>query len=229
MVVGSGMLARAFRAFDQDDRWVFFASGVSDSHEHRVTEFARERELLLKTIRENHERRIIYFSTCGLTDDSVNDRPYYLHKAEMERVVVAHASKHAIFRLSHVVGPGGNPKTVLNYLVDKVRRGEEFTLWSSAERNLIDVDDVVEIVKQLLEKGDLDRPISIANTKNIGVPDLVAQIESSLARKANYIRINAGEELSIDTGVMESICSGMERFEAPGYIPSLIKKYHVAP
>jgi hypothetical protein len=66
MVVGNGMLARKFANYINDDSVVIFASGVSNSLEIARSEFIREQLLLEKTILENVEKKIIYFSTCSM-------------------------------------------------------------------------------------------------------------------------------------------------------------------
>lgn len=47
MILGNGDIASALRPVDRPDR-LFFASGVSNSSETRLSEFNRERDLLLR-------------------------------------------------------------------------------------------------------------------------------------------------------------------------------------
>jgi hypothetical protein len=55
MIIGNGIIANAVRSYDREDI-IFFASGVSNSLETRVSEFEREFSLL-KTVYENNRKR----------------------------------------------------------------------------------------------------------------------------------------------------------------------------
>ena len=65
MIVGNGLIAKAFDNF-KDDKVIIFASGVSNSLEQRKQEFDRE-NILSNVINENPEK-IVYFSTCYFND-----------------------------------------------------------------------------------------------------------------------------------------------------------------
>ena len=82
MVIGNGMLAKAFGAFKDNPEVVIFASGVSNSKETNNDSFKREEKLLNKVISENNNSIIVYFSTCSVYDDSVNETNYVLHKIQ---------------------------------------------------------------------------------------------------------------------------------------------------
>ena len=45
MVVGNGMLARAFKSYQKQDNIIIFASGISYSNETDSSSFVREKEL----------------------------------------------------------------------------------------------------------------------------------------------------------------------------------------
>ncbi len=65
----------------------------------------------------------------------------------------------AIFRLTQVVGAGGNPCTLTNFIYNKIKDGQPFEAWAQAERNLVDVEHVARIVSNLIEQsgGGYDR------------------------------------------------------------------------
>ena len=67
MIVGNGLIAKAFDNF-KDDKVIIFASGVSNSLEQRKQEFDREENILSNVINENPEKKIVYFSTCYFND-----------------------------------------------------------------------------------------------------------------------------------------------------------------
>ena len=50
MIVGKGLIAKAYKNFNLHKNIIIFASGVSNSKEFRKKEFARERDLLIKNL-----------------------------------------------------------------------------------------------------------------------------------------------------------------------------------
>ena len=68
MVIGDGMMAQAFGAFQGEPGVVVFASGVSNSLETRPEVFARERRLLERTRAAHPEALLVYFGTCSVDD-----------------------------------------------------------------------------------------------------------------------------------------------------------------
>ena len=52
-----------------------------------------------------------------------------------------------VYRLPNVVGFGGNDKTMFNFLCSSIRNEKEIIVRKNAKRSLIDVDDVVKLVK----------------------------------------------------------------------------------
>ena len=63
MVVGSGMIAKAFHHYINNDDVVIFASGVSNSKEDDDLSFEKEKNLLLSTRFNNVNKKFIYFKT----------------------------------------------------------------------------------------------------------------------------------------------------------------------
>src|SRR3954471_21083606 len=87
MVIGGGMMAKAFSAFIPDREPVIFASGVSDSLEERSEAFTREKTLLRRIRDENPGRLVVYFGTCSVIDPDKRDSAYVRHKLEMESLL----------------------------------------------------------------------------------------------------------------------------------------------
>jgi nucleoside-diphosphate-sugar epimerase len=225
MIVGNGLVATAFRPwFAKDAGRLVFASGVSNSRETRAEEFARERALLEPHI--GRDALLLYFSTCSINDTELIDSAYVRHKKQME-ALVREARRFAIFRLPQVVGRTSNPNTLTNYLYQKVSSGTSFDVWSHARRNLIDVDDVVTIVRFLLQDDvALGRTVDVASPFYTSIPELVAVFEDVLGRKARFNVLDAGGAYPIDTRVAEEAAraSGV-RFE-PSYVRRLVGKYY---
>ncbi|WP_158883188.1 NAD-dependent epimerase/dehydratase family protein [Rhodanobacter sp. L36] len=226
MIIGKGLLACAFGPYlEQRSDIVVFASGVSNSLETRLEEFARE-EALLRERLDTEARRFIYFSSCGITDAAPNLTPYMQHKRAMEALVLS-ASRGLVLRLPQVVGKTNNPHTLTNFLRDHILSGQHFKVWSSAERNLIDVDDVATIGVQLaIDLSPEPAIVSIASTHSKLMPEIVEIFERVLGKAANCSYVLKGTPMIIDTAQAESIGKKLGIDLGVGYIERVIQKYY---
>jgi len=228
MIFGDGMLANAFSKYsDVNPNIVIFASGVSDSSCTDEDEFKRERLFLENSIRENKNANpFLYFSTCSIDDFGSLASMYVRHKLQMESIVLKH-SNSIIFRLPQVVGPGGNPKTFVNFLYWSIKNGREFELWENSTRNIIDVDDVVKIVKYYIASFSIRQNIvNIANPKNYKVIEVVNLMESLLNRKALYQIRNKGAKYTVDISEISRIIKERTKLFEDDYLQKTLKKYY---
>lgn len=106
MVVGHGDIASAI--IDRPDL-LFFASGVSNSGETRVSEFARELSLLKAQEGPAH---LVYFSSMCVF---YADTPYADHKRNMEEEVKEMFYSSTIVRLGTITW-GVNHRLLINHL-----------------------------------------------------------------------------------------------------------------
>lgn len=224
MVVGRGMLANAFGEYVDSDDVVVFASGVSNSSETKDAEFERERALLARTLQENRDRLLVYFSTCSVYDKYFPVSRYTKHKVEMEEIISSKEGSYLIARLPQVVGNLGNQKTLVNFLFNSIQNGTKFKLYD-IERNLIDVDDVFSIVNQAIKQNlTVNSSINIANPVNVKVTDLVRLIENTLDKNAIFDIENIEGSLKIDTSEMQKLVNAGKIF-TDSYIWQTLVKY----
>jgi len=200
MIIGSGLLARAFApTFSDRGDVCIYAAGVSNSGCTDTNEFERERKRLADALQRAKEvDSFVYFGTCSVSDPESQNTPYVLHKLAMEQLVSAHTS-HLILRLPQVAGKTPNPHTLLNYLYARISRSESFRLWSKAKRNIIDVDDVAAISRQLLARNNLRKvTFNIANTTSYTMIEIVHAMENAVGKRAVYEVIERGSGYLID-------------------------------
>lgn len=226
MIVGKGLLAQAFGShFGEDSDVVIFASGVSNSLETRPEEFAREAALLRELV-DGDVKRFVYFGSCGATAPESELTPYMLHKRTMESLVLA-APHGLVLRLPQVVGHTGNSHTLTNFLRNHIVSGEHFTVWARAERNLIDIDDIVRIGSWLATELPLKATaVSIAAIHSLPMPRIIEIFERVLGRTANCSYVERGTPMSIDTRVVESLAPQLGIDLGEGYIERVIDKYY---
>jgi len=200
-VVGSGMLARAFLAglTEGSGAVCIYAAGVSNSNCTDVNEFERERQRLEQALQHTIAADpFVYFGTCSVADPEARKTPYVQHKLAMERIVGTHP-RYLIFRLPQVVGKTPNPHTLLNFLYARIARSERFTVWRNARRNVIDVDDVVSIARQLIADDSMrNTTLNIANPLSHTVIAIVQALEETVGKPAVYDLVNCGSEYTID-------------------------------
>lgn len=221
-------MARAFEPhFGKDPHVIIFASGVSNSLETRPDAFERERSLLRDLLGQGAER-LVYFGSCGVTTTESELTPYMKHKQSMETLVRS-VPGGLVLRLPQVVGRTDNPHTLTNFLRDRIVSGQHFTVWSHAERNLVDIDDIVSIGARLAtEISDDVTMVSIAALKSMLMPEIVNIFESALDKRANFSIVEKGGPMLIDTTMVEAVSAELGIELGEGYIENVIRKYYGA-
>ena len=226
MIVGKGLLACAFAPYFGDNPDVIvFASGVSNSLETREGEFAREHALLAQLL-ANHAKRFVYFGSCGVATAEADLTSYMKHKKRMESLVLA-ARGGLVLRLPQVVGRTNNHHTLTNFLRDRILSGEHFTVWSHAERNLIDIDDISAIGANLAtDMTDDSSVISIAAENSLPMGEIVRIFERVLDKRANYSLVDKGAAMHINTSNIRVVSSQLGIDLGNGYTERVIEKYY---
>lgn len=224
MIVGEGMIARAFAHFAKNEDVVVFASGVSNSAETDPSAFQREHELLLHHLQQDHARRLIYFGSCNVANPlQLSD--YFQHKRAMEELVST-SGNGFVFRLPQVVGHTRNRHTLTNHLYDCIRQGRPVSLWTRAQRNLIDVDDVSAIVGELLSRTELPRVVSVASPWSMRMGTLIELFEEVIGKKAVVIPVDRGDSFEVDSRLAEHVAHDIGLDFGPDYPRRIIRKYY---
>lgn len=235
MVIGSGLMARAFaHVFDNEPGGLLvYAAGVSNSGCGDPREFQRERDRLSEAMSDAQTNRaFIYFSTCSVEDPEAVATPYVQHKIAMEGLVRTHPG-HLIIRLPQVAGRTPNPHTLLNYLYARISRGERFAIWNRARRNIIDVDDVVRIVKFLVRGSRDCRPacaetIAVANAGDYGLGEIVAAFERVTGKRALFDVLAKGGTYHVDISRIRPLLASADVLFDNNYLDRTLLKYYGA-
>ncbi len=228
MIVGSGLLAEAFRArYGCDDSVIIHAAGVSNSSETNEVPFERERRTLMANLAST-EGAFVYFSSCVVGLDQTAPSPYVQHKARMEALVLG-SGRGVVFRLPQVVGATGNPNTLTNYLASHIREGKAFTVFSGAQRNLVDIDDIALIVPELLaDPGTLGQVTNIAARQPVAVPALVAMLEQILGKTSCARIVTREEPFLVDATAALTAARrlGLGLDDGDEYARKILRKYY---
>ncbi len=224
MIIGNGMLARAFAAhYAHDPAVLVFASGVADSTAADPAAFAREHELFARAAGA-HAGTLLYFSTCAVAQVD-GDTPYLQHKRAMEARVLRHPGG-LVLRLPQVVGPAGNPHTLANFLARHIRDGTRFRVWARAERNLVDVEDVARIAAVLVDRAGPPGVLTIAGCEWLAMPALVALFERVLGRKALCDVEDRGAPLQVDAPEAAAAARTLGIDLGKGSTERVVRRYH---
>lgn len=231
MLIGSGLLAQAFApTFSQREDVCIYAAGVSNSGCTNPHEFARERERLTEALQQaGHVDAFVYFGTCSVADPEAQHTPYVQHKLAMEQLVASHP-RHLILRLPQVAGRTPNPHTLLNFLYARISRSEAFQLWRNARRNIIDVDDVAAIARQLIANPGLrNTTLNIANPVSYPMTDIVSAMERVVGKHAVCEVSERGSGYPIDTRTMLPVMEAAGVKFGNDYLERVIGKYYGKP
>lgn len=225
MIIGSGMLARAFSAYDKRDDVVVLAAGVSNSREARPESFEREIRLVEKTIASIGGKLLVYFSTCSIYDPDVVSTPYVRHKLSIEKMVRDMVANYSLFRLPQVVGNTANSTTLVSFLYNSIVTQQPIDIWDKAYRYIIDADDVARIVSYAVDNEMFrNSTVNVASRPSL-VADLVKILEEITGKKAVCTHRKKGRDYSIDTTDIKPILEQLKIEFGPEYLMSVLSKY----
>lgn len=222
-IIGNGLLANAFKfsKFSFNENIIVFASGVSNSQNSDNTGYAREYDLL-RTI--DSGKKLIYFSTCSIYDKLNYDSSYVQHKLLMENYIKEEFRFYNILRLPQVVGRGGNPNNLLNYLYRSIRDNNIITVQKNAVRNIVDVEDIVRF-SSICNKIDQGL-INIAAPNSTGILSIINCFESIFDRIARVDLVDGGYGYSIDIADIRRIIVNFDSYFHGEYLRNVIEKYY---
>jgi nucleoside-diphosphate-sugar epimerase len=229
LIVGSGMMARAFGSFEGQRGVVIFASGVSDSLETAESAFARERDLLARTRAQHPEALLVYFGTCSVDDPDRAPTAYVAHKLRMETMLEQSSAPWLVLRLPLAIGPGQRGRTLAPYLHDRIRRGERFEVWQHATRYPIDVADVLRISSRFIAGRTFwNRRINIA-LRAFPVLEFVRVMESIVGKPAVYDLVPKGQHYAVHCPEVAALAAELELDFSERYLDRVLRKYFTKP
>ncbi|MED7787517.1 NAD(P)-dependent oxidoreductase [Francisella sp. 19X1-34] len=198
MVVGSGQLAEVFYHYKDDDSVVIFASGVSNSNCTEQKEFDREGKLLEATLKNNSDKKFVYFSSCALSVEDYPKNKYYQHKQKMETLIENLSDKYYIFRVPQLFGNLKLHNTLINYIYNAIENNNKIKLYSDAYRYVIEIEDVKKIVDSYLLNSPSCSIIDVANPYRYKVLDIIKIFEGLLNKQADITVVDRQDKYVLD-------------------------------
>jgi len=201
MIVGNGQLAQVFEDYDNNGVCIF-ASGVANSNCQDPKEFERERNLLLKTLEKNKDKKFVYFSSCALSAPKYPKNAYYEHKRQMEELIKEYSNNYYIFRIPQLFGALKHHKTLINFLYEAIINEESFNVYSQAYRYVIEIGDVRKLVGVYLQHHEGCITVDLANPYRYKVTQIVEIFEKLLGKKALYSLVEKEDQYTLDLSDM---------------------------
>jgi NDP-hexose 4-ketoreductase len=238
--MGNGFIARSLASVaDRHPDTVAFAVGVSSAGASSVGGFAREAALLAASA-ENcraEGRRLLFFSTCsaGMYDraqgpgredqPTVPANPYGAHKLALENLLRDSGSDYLVLRLGHLVGPGQPAHQLLPTLTRMVRSGL-ISVHRGADRDLIDVADVVRIIDLLLARDVRGETVNVASGTSVPVEAIVDQVERRLGVTAERVYLDGGSRHLVSTDKLKVLAPETAAFGfGPDYYRTVVDAF----
>lgn len=234
MIIGNGFIAQNFQSkikVIKKLKLAIFASGVSNSLTFNSSDFLREKKKIVKYKNKINNKTLVYISSCGIFDPSRNQKPYFIHKIEMENLVKTNFKKFIILRFPEIIGHSSNKNNLINFLYDKIKNKKKFILYFNSKRNVLDVNDAINLslayIEKKINKKKKNFEINIANVKFYTVLKIIKTFEIITLRKAKFIKKNNNNSNwqfvnSIDKKLMKKLNIRFNKF----YLINAIKKYY---
>ena len=228
MIIGGGLMARAFATYKELDDVVVLAAGVANSRETRTESFDRETRLVKKTIDTIGSKLLIYFSTCSMYDPDTAGTPYVCHKLGIEKMVRERVPNYLLFRFPQVVGNTTNVTTLVSFLYNSIVTQQPIDVWDNARRYIIDADDAVRIVSYVVDNRVFkNRTVNVALRPCL-VADLVDTLEEITGKMAVCTHSERGSYYAIDTTDIMPILKELKIEFGPDYLSRVLSKYYAS-
>jgi nucleoside-diphosphate-sugar epimerase len=215
---------------------VFLAAGVSNSLCRDQSEYDRERKLLCQTIKDCSKSgdKLVYFSSAGAVyggndDFKKEDSPlhpstvYGRNKKLNESLIQNSGTDYLILRLPNLVGPSQNRHQLVPSLSLQALSGQA-VLYEHAERDLLDVEDAVNIICRLLKCVENKELINIATGVSVSVSEIFAKIQKVLGTDAKIKIVPLGDKQRFCVAKLNRYLKKTNMFDKD-YYSRVIEKY----
>lgn len=238
-IVGGGFLAHHLAEMaDEHPDVVYLAAGVSMTSTTSTVQFERERELVASVAQRcaRDGRRLVMLSSAasgmyGLGPGTAAEEaaapttPYCRHKLAVEAVARAACPAALVLRLTSVQGIKQSPHHLVPAMVAQARAGE-VTVLRGARRDVIDVVDLVPIVRALVATGITGEVLNVASGHSVAAEDLA---DAVVARQEHPVRVvhrasRSGPEVSI-AKLRAVVPPALTECFTAGYGLSVLRRY----
>ena len=229
-IIGDGFLAKNFskiKTHIKKSNYIIFAAGISNSKTNSKNKLKREIKIFKEFANKYYFKSIVYISTADISDNLKKKNLYVKSKIAIENLIKKKFKKYIILRLPQIIGNSKNKKTLINYFFQSIKRGKKILVFNNVKRNILDVDDVIKVLKIiLLNKKIKKKTITLANKHFFQPLDLIKILEKKLNKKANIRLIkNAKQRWKIDNNTSAILFKQAKVSFDKNYLYKKINKY----
>ena len=202
MLIGNGLIANTFRFYENNNDVIIFASGVSNSKETDDFKFERELNLLKQILIFKDLKKLIYFSTCSILDDSLINSKYVNHKKKIEEFIKINFKNYIIFRIPNVISYSNNHHTSFNFFKNKIINGDEIECQTYATRYFIGINDLKKTIPFFIDSKIFNnQTINVCFNNKILIKKFIIKIGKILKIKPLLKLKNEGSDYTIDNSI----------------------------
>jgi len=197
-IVGKGFIAKNLIKIKKEiikSGYIFYAAGISNSKINSQYELKREISLFKKFTDKNNKNKIIYISTADITNNLNNNSRYVLNKIKIETIIKKKFKNYIILRIPQIIGKSKNKNTLINFFYNKIKNKKEIKLYSNVKRNILDIADVLKIIKKILINKKINNKIIVLSNRYYIKPIQIIRIfEKKLNIRANFYYVKSPKQ-----------------------------------
>ena len=109
------------------------------------------------------------------------------NKIKIENFIKKKFKRYIILRLPQIIGKSKNKNTLINFFYLNIKKNKEFILIKNFKRNVLDIDDVLKVIKIIIkENNDDNKVVTLSNKFNIEPMDIVKIFEKKMNKLGRY-------------------------------------------
>lgn len=230
-IFGNGFIATNLKKINLSRNFFIYAAGVSNSNVKQNKVYLREiNQFNIIKKKLNTKKIFVYISSLSVENKNLKKDKYVKNKLIIENIIKKEIPNYIIIRLPQIVGKNLNKYTITNFIYNTVKSGKKFYLWRDSKRNLIDIDDVVKIIKKYLSnRPKLNSTINIFNPKSVPVKNIL-KIFSKIIDKKMIIQKSKKENKNINLSALNKSTFLPKKYykniDNNLYIKKILNKYY---
>lgn len=197
-IIGNGFIAKniyKIKNHIKKSGYTIYAAGISDSKLNSKKDLKREIESIVSFSIKNIYKKVIYISTADVVDNLKKNTNYVRNKIKIENFIKKKFKHFIILRLPQIIGKSKNKKTIINFFYNNIKKKKNLIILRNVKRNIMDIDDVVKIIKVIIFNKYLNKNIITLSNKYFVKPiDIIKIIEKKLNIKAKYSYKNTAKQ-----------------------------------
>ena len=225
MIIGTGLIASQFNDWWKDVDAIIFASGVSNSKEHSLSEYEREQKLVETFF--STKKLFVYFSSCSIFDKTLDKSLYIKHKLKIERIIKNNFKNYLILRLPNVIANTKNPNTFFNYFYNAIVYQNKIQIQKNNIRYFLDVEQVEPMTRYIYKnRNEWNKTINMIFDDPVSIPKVTQLMEQAIGLVANKKIVDKGMHYIIPSNSFSKYKSKVfPTVKDDGYTEAIIKKY----